>query len=108
MHEKIVTTELEIEIPLSKLSNEQIKKKGDFLAENFEIIEQNFELILENKKYFYTELYNAYLSLAFIKGGYIPLGVLVLLWKEEKLIGTCPDCKGKVYIIGVGGSPLRI
>ena len=31
---------------------------------------------------------------------YFPLGVLVTLWKEQKLTVNCPACSGKALIVG--------
>jgi hypothetical protein len=36
----------------------------------------------------------------------IPLGVLLLLWKDGTFLQTCPECGGTAYIAGFGGSPL--
>lgn len=77
------------------------------LCEHFEVILKNFKKILENEQYFFCQIGAAFLSMPWIgPDGPIPLGVLVLLWQKRKLIKKCPDCGGKVYVFGAGGSPL--
>jgi hypothetical protein len=44
------------------------------------------------------------LSTAYVAGGPIPLGILVTLWKEGKLLDKCQACGGVVHIIGAGGA----
>jgi len=86
---------------------EERKKEMEYLCRNFGIILKNFNTVLENENYFFCEIGNAFLSMPYIAaGGHIPLGVLVLLWKEGNLIRKCPSCDGKLYVMGCGGSPL--
>ena len=79
----------------------------EVLCQNFEVILKNFSIILENERYFFCEIGTAFLSIPYIgPGGQIPLGVLVLLSQKGDIIKKCPDCGGKAYILGAGGSPL--
>jgi len=88
-------------------SKEEYEKDLNLLCENLKLILDNANKILDIQKYFYCYPKPAYLSVAYIGAdGQIPLGGLILKWKELLLIEECPDCKGKLYMINGGGSPL--
>ena len=88
------------------ISAEKREEEIKVLCQHFEVILKNFKKILENEQYFFCQIGAAFLSIPFIRpDGPIPLGVLVLLWQKRKLIKKCPDCGGKVYVFGAGGSP---
>ena len=88
-------------------SKEVYEKDLNLLCENLKLILDNANKILDIQKYFYCYPKPAYLSVAYIGAdGQIPLGGLILKWKELLLIEECPDCKGKLYMINGGGSPL--
>ena len=57
------------------------------------------------------EIYKIYplfagLSLAYIGGGPLSLGMLFRLWSEGLWAAPCPECGGKAFIYFAGGSPL--
>ena len=73
----------------------------------FPTILANFETILETPRYFFCRLESAWLSSLWIyRGGPIPLGVLVLLWEECKMVYDCASCDSRVYAVGIRGSIL--
>lgn len=66
---------------------------------------------MRNKIFTTPEIYKIYplfsgLSLAYVGGGSLSLGMLFRLWDEGLWIAPCPECDGKSYIYFVGGSPL--
>lgn len=88
---------------------EQIRPDGrfDLLMEHLPLVLANAERILSKKEYFFcVDTSLAFLSIAYGTGGPIPLGVLVQLWQAGELIKQCPECDGKLYVLGCGGSPL--
>ncbi len=93
---------------MSEQELKELRDKEDKLfAENMNLIMKNSEIIINTPEFFYCEFGSAWLSLAYIGGdGMIPLGVLLMLWKQEKLMDCCKHCGADVYIIGAGGSPL--
>ncbi|GAB6059050.1 hypothetical protein [Desulfonatronum parangueonense] len=76
----------------------------ELIRENLGLFIENTEYILSRPEYFNITSDAAYLGL--IVGLYwqIPLGVLLMLWQEEKLVTTCPECREKAYIINAHGS----
>ncbi len=78
----------------------------EILSHNLQAILDNAEIILSTPEFFYCQPEMAHLGVCWIGGGPIPLGVLVKLWKDGKLILTCPHCNGSLYVFQAGGSPL--
>lgn len=97
---QIITFQPSLDEPEKRAAEKQL------LRQNLGLLLENAEKIINTPEYFFCPLRTAFLSLAYINGGMMPLGALLLLWKEEKLIETCPDCSGKVYLFSAGGSPL--
>lgn len=91
---------------VSKKQKEKDFRGSELIYDNFELLLNNSDRILDNERYFYcmSKLFN--LNLAYIGSWDLYLGILILLWKEKKLIESCSKCKGNFYIIGIGGSPL--
>jgi|GEM_PF-2240702 len=83
-----------------------IDREWSLLAENLQIIIDNSQQIIQNEKYFYTQFSLAMIGTTIHGSQLIPLGILLLLWKDGHLKDTCPHCGGTVYIIGAGGSAL--
>lgn len=83
------------------------QEENDLFIQNFQLIYDNAELIINTPEYFHCECKTAYLSTFYIgRGGKIPLGSLLLLWREGKLKEKCPSCGSDVFVFGEGGSPL--
>ncbi|WP_045221547.1 hypothetical protein [Desulfonatronum thioautotrophicum] len=80
------------------------ERELELVREHLGLFIENTELILSRPEYFNITTDAAYLGL--MVGFYwrIPLGVLVMLWKEGKLMTTCPQCQGKTYVLSVNGS----
>ncbi len=80
------------------------ERELELVREHLGLFIENTELILSRPEYFNITTDAAYLGL--MVGFYwrIPLGVLVMLWKEGKLMTTCPQCQGKTYVLSVHGS----
>lgn len=97
-------------IPARKIDDEAAKIKNeenDLFVQNFRLIYKSADKIISTPEYFHCECKTAYLSTFYIgRGGKIPLGVLLLLWREAKLIEKCPTCGKAVFVFGEGGSPL--
>jgi hypothetical protein len=74
--------------------------------EDLQLILDHADDILANERYFYCYQCTAFLSVAYHGGGQLPLGVLILLWRQGEMLDTCTKCGGTVHIFGVGGSPL--
>ena len=74
--------------------------------ENFGLIWENRERIINDEALSETRLYFAGLSLAYISGGSLTLGMLLTLWNNGEWTTKCPFCGGAVRIFGWGGSPL--
>lgn len=73
------------------------------LAANLPLILANGDRILENSRWFLCQLFAAFLSAPYMRGGPIPLGSLIELWGDGHLIVTCPNCDGRLHGIGIGG-----
>lgn len=75
------------------------------LRRSFPLIVRNLDHILKTPRLFFCQLQSAY-TWAFWIGpsGPVPLGVLALLWQQGKMIFDCPECGGRFYALGVGGS----
>ncbi|MFW6106724.1 MAG: hypothetical protein ACOC8H_01040 [bacterium] len=81
------------------------EQQDQLLGEHLKLIPEHSPEILKSERYFYCYAGNAYLSIGGYIGpeGAIPLGVLVLLWQDGKLLDKCQDCGGTVHIIGTAG-----
>lgn len=80
------------------------KHELELFREHLGLFIENSELIQSRPEYFNITSDAAYLGL--MVGFYwrIPLGVLLILWKEGELIITCPECQGKAYVLSAHGS----
>jgi hypothetical protein len=63
-------------------------------------------LIIKTPEYFYILLEGFHVGTSITGISYIPIGGLLLLWRDEELICQCPECDGKAYIFQAGGSIL--
>jgi hypothetical protein len=80
-------------------------KEMEILRGSFPLILRNLDRILRTPRFFFCQLQSAYSwTLWFGPSGPIPLGVLVLLWEDGKMIHGCMECGGRFHAIGVGGS----
>lgn len=66
----------------------------------------NESAILQCAEYFYSQPAFSWCSCAFIAGGPLPIGYLILSWQNDRLIGNCPHCASKVLVTSFAGSPL--
>ncbi len=81
-------------------------KDWKLYCSNFKLILRHSDIILNNRSYFYCKAGPLNLNLVLLGSWQLPLGILVELWKEKKLLETCPDCmRRSVHIHGMGGSP---
>ena len=109
---KIFTTGGEIApAPLdSRGEDETAAKRGardrDYLFNRFEWFWDMRGKIFEHQEIYRIYPLFAGLSLAYVGGGPLSLGMLFRLWSEGLWIATCPECGGKAYIYFAGGSPL--
>ncbi|MGD9683772.1 MAG: hypothetical protein AB7W16_21615 [Candidatus Obscuribacterales bacterium] len=70
------------------------------------ILERRDE-ILQIPEYFFCSLSFSWCSWPYLGGdGPLPLGYLIVGWRDGWLKETCPDCGSAVYLICFGGSPL--
>ncbi len=94
------------ELLLPKETEAQRMKNMDLFRDNLELILGNSELILKTPEYFYIRHEWMLVGGAYVGAKYIPLGVLIKLWKKGEWLGECPKCGGETYIYRTGGSPL--
>jgi len=85
--------------------NPRLEEQKLFI-ENYELIWENRERIINNEALSETRLYFSGLSLAYVSGGSLTLGMLLTLWNNGEWTAKCPFCGGAVRIFGWGGSPL--
>ncbi|PTN39108.1 hypothetical protein [Desulfonatronum sp. SC1] len=80
------------------------ERELELIREHLGLFIENTDFILSRPEYFNITSDAAYLGL--MVGFYwrIPLGVLLMLWQEQKMIATCPKCQGKVYVLSAHGS----
>jgi hypothetical protein len=78
----------------------------DLFLNHFKLILEHQEIILNTPKYFQILLERFHVGTSITGIAYIPLGVLLLLWRDEELICQCPECNGNSYIFQAGGSLL--
>ena len=94
------------ELTLPEESDEQGKKNRQIFCENLGLILKNSEHILKTPEYFYIRHEWSLVGGIYAGSKYIPLGVLIKLWQEDKWLDECPSCAGKTYVFCAGGSPL--
>ena len=85
--------------------NPRLEEKILFI-ENYDFIWENRERIINDVALSETRLYFSGLSLAYVSGGSITLGMLLTLWSNGQWTTKCPFCGGTVRIFAWGGSPL--
>jgi hypothetical protein len=84
---------------------ESRRKEMEILRRGSPLILRNLDRILRTPRFFFCQLQSAYSwTFWFGPSGPIPLGVLVSLWENGKMIYGFPQCGGRLYAIGVGGS----
>lgn len=95
------------EPPLMPEENEtESKRQMDLFCENLPLILAHSDIIIDAPEYFHIRHDWSIIGGAHVDSPYIPLGGLLLLWRENKWIGKCPDCGRSAYIFTAGGSPL--
>lgn len=87
-------------------SKEVYQRDEELLFENLDLILEYQDLILQSPKYYGCIVFSAYMSIIFLQGGYIPLGILLSLWKDGTFLHVCPNCGTPVHLVGLGGSML--
>ncbi len=81
--------------------------EDELFRQYFPLIRSSSETILETPRYFFCQLKSAWFSSLWIYGGGpIPLGVLVFLWDQCKMVYDCLSCDGSIYAVGIRGSIL--
>jgi hypothetical protein len=75
-------------------------------TDNLKLIIDNSEILLNEKRFFYIESEISLVGTTITGGLMIPLGCLLLLWKESNMKETCPDCNQDAYVINTVGSAL--
>jgi hypothetical protein len=84
---------------------ESRRNEMEILRRGFPLVLRNLDRILRTPRFFFCQLQSAYSwTLWFGPSGPIPLGVLALLWENGKMMHGCPECGGRLYAVGVGGS----
>jgi len=84
----------------------ELEKEWSLLTKNLRLIIDNSHKIIQQQKYFHILISAAEISASFLGSRKIPLGVLLLLWKDGLLKDICPICGGEAYIIKAAGSIL--
>jgi hypothetical protein len=70
-------------------------KEMESLRRGLALILRNLDRILRTPRFFFCQLQSAHSwTFWFGPSGPIPLGVLVLLWEDGKMIHGCPECGG--------------
>ena len=96
----------ELERQYAERSREQVRREEDYFFENYRYFWKNRNVIIHNAELCRTPVYFAVLSLAYIAGGPLRLGMLLQLWQRGLWTAACPKCGGTVRIFRWGGSPL--
>ncbi len=91
---------------IDKVDQQRKNECRTLLCEHMPLLLENRDVISSKPEFFFCDIEGSALSLAYIGGGSLTLGMLVTLWSEDQFIETCPDCSGKVYLVHAGGSPL--
>ncbi len=97
---------IEREMCLLECSPEERRLELKMVRDNLDRILEQADTILETPEKFHCLLHAAHFGLTTGPNWQIPLGVLLLLWQDGKLITTCLHCAGKTHIVGAWGSPL--
>ena len=82
------------------------EEEKELFIKNYEFIWENRERIINDGALHEIPLYFAGLSLAYMSGGALTLGMLLTLWNNGEWTTKCPFCGGAVRIFGRSGSPL--
>jgi hypothetical protein len=80
-----------------------MSNEAEILAKNLDLLLENSGRILDKPEWFQCRLEPAYL--AYWGGGDIPLGALLLLWQEGKMLAACDKCGAIVHLLGLGSTP---
>ena len=79
-------------------------EQREFFRLHFHLVLENAQKILDSPRYCNVVLLESYVAAPYAAGsGPIPIGVLLEMWMDRKLIVPCPQCNGRAYILG-GGS----
>jgi len=78
----------------------------EMFIDNIELIISHVNAITSRKELFYTELSFGHISTTLTGTAVLPIGVLVLLWRNREFLASCSDCGGRAYIVCAAGSPL--
>lgn len=82
----------------------RIQEETNLIVQNFRLIYDNAEEIIKTPEYFYCQLESSRIGSMHIGCERLPLGVLLLLWKEGNFISKCTLCGHDVYNIGGFGN----
>ncbi len=96
---------------IKELQEKAVRDRLSFylsLIDKLPFLYENYEKIIEDDRYYFCSVPDAYVSTAFIgrERDELYLGELLVLWKNGDWIAECPECGGRVYITNIGGSPL--
>ena len=93
------------ELHLPEESDTERAENMQLFCDNLYLILDNANLVVEKPEFFYIRYSWMLIGAAYIGAKYIPLGVLLKLWRSGRWIGQCPNCEGRAYIFDAGGSP---
>jgi len=95
------------ELLLPEETEVQREKNRQLFRDNLELILANSELILKTPEFFYIRHQWSLVGGSYVGVKYIPLGVLIKLWKNGEWLGECNKCGQETYVYSAGGSPLN-
>lgn len=97
---------IEREMELPERTPEEQQDDYRLFCENLELILEKSDVILSREELFYCSFHRALVGNYIMGGRHMPVGVLILLWKDGKMKAPCEHCGEKAFIIRAGGSPL--
>jgi hypothetical protein len=78
-----------------------IKQEEQLFFTHLDLIRAHEQQILENSQYFFCQ--PAFASYGLFSHSGIRLGTLLIGWRDEMLLDTCPDCQGIAFVYHFGG-----
>ncbi len=80
--------------------------EDDLLRQHLPVILANAEKILATPRFFYCQIATAFMSSLWLFGGGapIPLGVLILVWEQGRMLYDCPACGFQLHAVSLSGS----
>lgn len=106
LEKKIWTKVIEVNVPVPDKTKVEQCNDYKLLVENIPLLMSHVEVVVNRAEFFHIRFEFMYLGTSLSGTTYLPLGVVLELWKNDKWIGKCPNCGSKVYIIHAGGFPM--